>query len=795
MSRGSGSCGGRSARRVPVGMLPPADAGRAARTRCTRTLRLSHVSLVPGPARAAARCCRGRRAAGDAPGRAPGRRVDPAALVVARHGGRLAGRPDVRPVGDGLRRDGAAGRGGRGRPGNGRLPAPRRDADDPRPGSGRRRRDPRRGAVAEHRLPRSAGPGPAHARRDRRPRPPGRGRPPHRRRSTNGPDRPRRGEHRAGGGRGGARGPPRRRGGRRRRPSGRPPGVTSRSRPSCCARAQPIPGADALAAHVRAQLAGFKVPVAFTRLDALPRTGGGKLRRDAVRAFLAGERAGILARPDGDAIGWRVTGAGSRHVVLLHGTLSTAAQLDRLAAALAEPGDLTVHALDRRGSGSSRLAHPRAARRAGPRRRPCRVPRCARDRACRARRRELRRGARAGDRRPPPGPRRGSRRVRAPVRRRRGRRTRSRGSGASPRTRRGRTRTRGPGAAAETFLRAVAGDAAWERLPDRARAYLAREGDGALADSGLTGLDPDGLARIAAPVTILTGGASEPFYAPIADELARRIPGARRRTLDGADPSPRPSPSPGPWPPPSGPAWSRPHDRRLPPDHTPTGRLDRRRQRRRAARGPGDVRPDRRPLRPDEPADLGVPGAALAPAPRSRRRASSRAVPRSTSRRGTGKVAADLHERVLAVRPRARRRPLAGDDRRRAASGTGGRHGLDYVVGDALALPTEDATFDAATIAFGMRNLPDYRRGLRGDAPLGAAGRHGPVPRDRPTPIAARPVHALVVRPHRAGHRHGWRARATRTATSCAASRAYPSPERIAEIMGEAGLSTSPGRV
>jgi pimeloyl-ACP methyl ester carboxylesterase len=92
----------------------------------------------------------------------------------------------------------------------------------------------------------------------------------------------------------------------------------------------------------------------------------------------------------------------------------------------------------------------------------------------------------------------------------------------------------GPGAAAETFLRAVAGDAAWDRLPDRARAFLAREGDGALADSGLTGLDPDGLGHITAPVTILTGGASEPFYAPIADELVRRIPGARCRTLDAA---------------------------------------------------------------------------------------------------------------------------------------------------------------------------------------------------------------------------------------------------------------------
>jgi len=78
---------------------------------------------------------------------------------------------------------------------------------------------------------------------------------------------------------------------------------------------------------------------------------------------------------------------------------------------------------------------------------------------------------------------------------------------------------------------------------------------------------------------------------------------------------------------------------------------------------------------------------------------------------GTGKVAADLHRRVG---PTGR---VLGVDissgmievaRRRFA----GRPGLEYVVGDALALPTEDGTFDVATIAFGMRNLPDYRRGF-----------------------------------------------------------------------------------
>jgi demethylmenaquinone methyltransferase / 2-methoxy-6-polyprenyl-1,4-benzoquinol methylase len=35
-----------------------------------------------------------------------------------------------------------------------------------------------------------------------------------------------------------------------------------------------------------------------------------------------------------------------------------------------------------------------------------------------------------------------------------------------------------------------------------------------------------------------------------------------------------------------------------------------------------------------------------------------------------------------------------------------------YEVGNALALPVADAAFDAATIAFGMRNLPDYAAGF-----------------------------------------------------------------------------------
>lgn len=38
---------------------------------------------------------------------------------------------------------------------------------------------------------------------------------------------------------------------------------------------------------------------------------------------------------------------------------------------------------------------------------------------------------------------------------------------------------------------------------------------------------------------------------------------------------------------------------------------------------------------------------------------------------------------------------------------------LDFIVANALALPFDDGAFDAATIAFGLRNLADYEAGFR----------------------------------------------------------------------------------
>ncbi|HEY5629140.1 MAG TPA: alpha/beta fold hydrolase, partial [Candidatus Limnocylindrales bacterium] len=298
------------------------------------------------------------------------------------------------------------------------------------------------------------------------------------------------------------------------------------------------PGDDALVAHSRASLAGFKVPASFVRLEALPRGASGKLRRADLRALLDGSATGQLARPGGDAVGWRITGDGPRQIVLLHGTLSTARQLDLLARELADGCAATVHALDRRGTGSGRLSEPR----------PLDIAVHVADLIAYLDARGIERADLVGvsfggvlaletaARQPsrvasvsayePPYGAVATDAMGVDFPNVTGRLDAAYARGGAP-------------AAAEVFLRAVAGDAAWERLSGRSRAFLEQEGVSALADGALLGLDAGGLTRISAPVLLLTGGASDPFYAPVADELARRIPGARRATLSGlAHPAP-----------------------------------------------------------------------------------------------------------------------------------------------------------------------------------------------------------------------------------------------------------------
>lgn len=153
---------------------------------------------------------------------------------------------------------------------------------------------------------------------------------------------------------------------------------------------------------------------------------------------------------------------------------------------------------------------------------------------------------------------------------------------------------------------------------------------------------------------------------------------------------------------------------------------------------------------------------------------------------GTGKVAADLQRRVgpagavlgVDISPR-----MVAVARRRFLD----RAGLTFVVADALALPVETGSFDAATIAFGMRNLPDYRRGFAEMARVVRPG--GRVvcleiarPRSRLARLMRWWFDAAVPRIGRVagqGEAYAYLVRSVRS---------YPSPERIAEVMREAGL-------
>lgn len=154
---------------------------------------------------------------------------------------------------------------------------------------------------------------------------------------------------------------------------------------------------------------------------------------------------------------------------------------------------------------------------------------------------------------------------------------------------------------------------------------------------------------------------------------------------------------------------------------------------------------------------------------------------------GTGKVAASLHARVgpsgrvlgVDLSPRM-------IDRARDAYAVD-RAGLGFTVGDAMHLPAPDGTFDAATIAFGMRNLPDYERGfaemrrvvrpggrvvcLEIARPDHLVGRLGRAWFERAVPVIGRLVGQ--------GEAYAYLVESVRN---------YPPPERIAATMKAAGL-------
>jgi demethylmenaquinone methyltransferase / 2-methoxy-6-polyprenyl-1,4-benzoquinol methylase len=153
---------------------------------------------------------------------------------------------------------------------------------------------------------------------------------------------------------------------------------------------------------------------------------------------------------------------------------------------------------------------------------------------------------------------------------------------------------------------------------------------------------------------------------------------------------------------------------------------------------------------------------------------------------GTGKVAATLGD-VVGERGRIMGVDVSPGMIGRAREVYGDRPQLDFVVGDAMDLPAPDGEFDAATIAFGMRNLPDYGRGfaemrrtvrpgglvvcLEIARPPHLVGRLGRVWFERAVPVLGRIIGQ--------GDAYGYLVESVRN---------YPDPERIAGVMRGAGL-------
>ena len=153
---------------------------------------------------------------------------------------------------------------------------------------------------------------------------------------------------------------------------------------------------------------------------------------------------------------------------------------------------------------------------------------------------------------------------------------------------------------------------------------------------------------------------------------------------------------------------------------------------------------------------------------------------------GTGKVSVSLARRVgpsgrvVGVDFSPRMIARARRDHRGAAN-------VEFVVGDATALPLPDESFDAATIAFGMRNLPDYRQGFAEMARVvRPGGRVVCLEIARPRNPIGRAIQRwfdwivpVIGRAAGQGDAYGYLVESTR---------GYPGPERIAGIMRDAGL-------
>lgn len=156
---------------------------------------------------------------------------------------------------------------------------------------------------------------------------------------------------------------------------------------------------------------------------------------------------------------------------------------------------------------------------------------------------------------------------------------------------------------------------------------------------------------------------------------------------------------------------------------------------------------------------------------------------------GTGDVAIALSRRGPGVRV-VGLDPSAGmlEVGRRKVDAAGLRERIELVQGDAQAMPFADDRFAGATIAFGIRNVPDRRRGLAGMArtvrPGGVVAvlELGEPRRGWLAPFARFHVHHVVPR------LGAWISGAREYRYLQESIAAFPAPEAFCEVMREAGL-------
>ena len=195
---------------------------------------------------------------------------------------------------------------------------------------------------------------------------------------------------------------------------------------------------------------------------------------------------------------------------------------------------------------------------------------------------------------------------------------------------------------------------------------------------------------------------------------------------------------------------------------------------------PAHVRPHRAGLRRDEPDDDRRARPALAPAHRRGGRpsrattcstpAAAPATSRSRAPRAGGRVTGlDFSE------------PMLERARRKAPSSSGS-------AAIVLELPFEDASFDAATVGFGVRNVDDLAARPRRAAPRAPSRRPARDPRDHPPARRPRALLSLLVRQSRAAARQA-AARWVCLHVSPGQRAPLPRAEELAELIDGGRLS------